>query len=216
MRWPISDTNSQMRFFSVRSPCITGAMHWSLEIFIRHLATAVPLLETDNISPVCRYIFEKWPVLIACNWKTSVMLASFSDKISIFHLGQTEHCLACSDGPLCEQHRALISFIWCRATQWTREYESPELSRFSPPSFEFCTVSSPLAGRVFEWAITQLDVREDPWLHIDQLCVRDLTSTRAFAAAKCCGRQRARRHRSPTFWGRASQWVSSRAASCSY
>ena len=27
-----------------------------LEIFISHLAAAVPLLETDNISPVCRYI----------------------------------------------------------------------------------------------------------------------------------------------------------------
>ena len=27
-----------------------------LEIFVRHLASAVSLLETDNISPVCRYI----------------------------------------------------------------------------------------------------------------------------------------------------------------
>ena len=27
-----------------------------LEIFICHFAAAVPLLETDNISPVCRYI----------------------------------------------------------------------------------------------------------------------------------------------------------------
>ena len=67
------DAMAQMRFFSVRSPCITGAMHWShplhraetellwnlsqylhymqsyLEIFICHLAAAVSFLETDNI-----------------------------------------------------------------------------------------------------------------------------------------------------------------------
>ena len=29
-----------------------------LEIFICHLASAVPLLESDNISPVCRYIMR--------------------------------------------------------------------------------------------------------------------------------------------------------------
>ena len=29
-----------------------------LEIFISHLAAAVPLLETDNILPVCRYIID--------------------------------------------------------------------------------------------------------------------------------------------------------------
>ena len=40
-----------------------------LEIFIRHLAAAVPLLETDNISPVWRHIIEIWPVLMACTWK---------------------------------------------------------------------------------------------------------------------------------------------------
>ena len=29
-----------------------------LELFISHLASAMPLLKTDNISPVCRYIIE--------------------------------------------------------------------------------------------------------------------------------------------------------------
>ena len=48
--------------------------------------------------------------------KNCNLLAAFWDKISMFHLGQTEHCLARGDGPLCAQHRALISFIWCRAT----------------------------------------------------------------------------------------------------
>ena len=74
---------------SVRSPCITWSMHWSdplhryLEIFISHSAAAVPLLETDNISPVCQYIIEIW--LFWC-WKIT------------FCLGQNIHI---SFGPNC-------------------------------------------------------------------------------------------------------------------
>ena len=43
-----------------------------LEMFIRHyghLVAAMPLLETDNTSPVSRYIIEIWPVLMICTWK---------------------------------------------------------------------------------------------------------------------------------------------------
>ena len=85
--------------------------------FIRHWAAAVPLLETDTISQgrVCRYIFEIWPVLMACTWKNRVLLAVYWDKISIFDLGQPEHRSARGNDPLCAQHRALISLIWCRA-----------------------------------------------------------------------------------------------------
>ena len=82
-----------------------------LEIFIHHLAAAVPFLETDNISPVCRYIFEIWPVLMACTWKIAFCLHSlavFWDKILIFHFGQRD-CLARGDCPFCTQHHALIS-----------------------------------------------------------------------------------------------------------
>ena len=39
-------------------------------------------------------------------------------------------------------------------------------------------------------------VRYDPWRHIDQLCIRALTSVRAFAAATCRVRLRARSSRS--------------------
>ena len=89
-----------------------------LEIFIHHLAAAVPFLETDNISPVCRYIFEIWPVLMACTWIA----------------------FCC---PLCTQHWALISSFdvvlpnerkklsWI---DWTIE--------IFPPRAEFCSVSS--------------------------------------------------------------------------
>ena len=64
-------------------------------------------------------------------------------------------------------------------------------SRFPPPSVEVCSVGSPRAGRVFEWAITQPIVRDDPWHHIVQLCIRARTSARTFAAATCCARPRA-------------------------
>ena len=74
--------------------------------------------------------------------------------------------------------------------------ESTEQSRFPPPSVEFCSVGSPRACRVFEWAITQPIVRDDPWHHIDLLCIRALTSARAFAAATCRAGPRARPHRS--------------------
>ena len=76
--------------------------------------------------------------------------------------------------------------------------ESTEPSRFpSPPArVEFCSVGSTRAGLVFEWAITQPIVRDDPWHHIHPLCIRALTSARAFAAATWCARPRARRRRS--------------------
>ena len=74
--------------------------------------------------------------------------------------------------------------------------ESTELSRFPPSRVEFCLVDSPRAGRVFEWAIAQFIVRDDPWHHIDQLCICALTSAHAFAAATCCARTCASSHRS--------------------
>ena len=58
-----------------------------LENFLCHQAAAVPVLPTDNLSPVCRYITEIWPVLMACTWKNRVLLAAFWVKISIFHFG---------------------------------------------------------------------------------------------------------------------------------
>ena len=87
-----------------------------LETFVCHLAAAVPVLETDNISPVCPYIVGIWSILMACTWKNRVQLAAFWDKKSIFPLGQTEHLLARDDGPFCAPHHALNSFIWCNAT----------------------------------------------------------------------------------------------------
>ena len=137
----------QLWICSVRSSCITEVMCWShpwhraervtvkfwsqclqylqryLEFFSSHLAAAVPLLETDNISQVCQYIIQIWPVLMACTWKNRDLLTEFCDKISIFssYLGWTEHSSARCDCPLCTQHHALISFFWCHATWWTWE-----------------------------------------------------------------------------------------------
>ena len=87
-----------------------------LEIFIIHLAAAVTLLQTDSTTSVCRHIFEIWPVLMAFTWKNRDVLVAFWKKISISHLGQTEHRSVRADGPRCVQHRDRISFIWCGAT----------------------------------------------------------------------------------------------------
>ena len=105
----------KIAILKIWSQCLLFVQSY-LENFLCHQAAAVPVLPTDNLSPVCRYITEIWPVLMACTWKNRVLLAAFWVKISIFHLGQTEHRSARGDGPLCAQHRALISFIWCRAT----------------------------------------------------------------------------------------------------
>ena len=122
-----------------------------LENFLCHQAAAVPVLPTDNLSPVCRYITEIWPVLMACTWKNRVLLAAFWDKISIFHLGQTEHRSARGDGPLCAPHRALISFIsWRYLVKARNQAESTEQSRFPPPNFvrcrQNCWPSAPTPG----------------------------------------------------------------------
>ena len=72
--------------------------------------------------------------------------------------------------------------------------ESTELRDFPLHTLSFAR-SVPLAhrsaGRVFEWAITQPIVRDDPCHHINQLCIRAVTSARTFAAATCCARPRA-------------------------
>ena len=73
---------------------VLAKISWYFHQSLQGLAAAVPLLEIDNISLVCRYIIEICPVLMACTWKNRVLLAAFWDKISIFHLGQTEHCWA--------------------------------------------------------------------------------------------------------------------------
>ena len=89
--------------FAVWEACVTEAMHlshpshnaervsvkfWSqhlqylqsyLETFISHSAAAVTLLETDNISPVCRYIVQIWHLMLAWTWKNCVLLAAFWD-----------------------------------------------------------------------------------------------------------------------------------------
>ena len=78
----------------------------------------------------------------------------------------------------------------------SNQAESTEDSRFPPPCVEFCSVGSPRACRTFERA-TQPIVRDDPWHHIDQLCMRALTPARAFAAEACRAGPRARKSQIP-------------------
>ena len=55
-----------------------------LEIFMRHLAAAEPLLETNNISPVCRHIMEICPVLMTCTEKIAFCLQRSGTKYRYF------------------------------------------------------------------------------------------------------------------------------------
>ena len=72
---------------------------------------------------------------------------------------------------------------------------------FPPPHVEFCSVGSPRAGHVFEWAITQPIVCCGPWHHIDLLCIcGSHFGALVFAAATCCARPRACSSRSVNIW----------------
>ena len=139
-------------FVGVRIPCITGAMHrshpshraetellWNFGVstcsiaklsrkFHPSLSDCSALAENRQYITGLSIYYRIRPVLMACTWKYRVLLAAFWDKISIFHLGQTELRSARGDGLLRTPHRALISFIWCCATQWTRETELNRLN----------------------------------------------------------------------------------------
>ena len=77
-------------------------LHSYLEVFISDLAAAVPLLKTDNISPVCWYIIEIWPVLMTCTWKNLVLLAvkfadvAFRRSLGSPHFAQRKTLVHCN------------------------------------------------------------------------------------------------------------------------
>ena len=190
----------------------------NLEIFMHHLAFAVPLLETDNISPICQYIINVWTALMTCTLKNRDLLVASSDKISIFNLGQTEHCSARGDGPRCAQHRALISFLWCSPTQRTRE---TELNRLNHRDFPLHTLS-------FAWWVPHVQVAFSSEPSRNLLCatILDIISTsrayvlslrRARSPPPHAAQDPARAAADPsTFWWFTSQWVSFRATGFSY
>ena len=51
---------------------------WNFQPWNFHpsLRAAVPLLKTDNLSPICRCIIEIWPVLMAWTWQNCVFALS--------------------------------------------------------------------------------------------------------------------------------------------
>ena len=68
-------------------PSLCPKLSWN---FLLHLVgqgivvAAVPMLQTDNISQVCRYIIETWPAMIACNWKIVFYLQHSGIKYRYF------------------------------------------------------------------------------------------------------------------------------------
>ena len=169
-----------------------------LEIFIRHFAAAVPLLETDNISQVCWYIIKICPVSMACAWKNHVLLAAFWDKNLDISLGPNGalHCAQQWSTVSAESRSYWLHLMLCYLVNARNWAELTEKSRFLPPTVEVCLVCPQRAGLVFEWEITQPTVRDDYWHYIEQLCICAFTSARAFAATTCHTRPRARSSRS--------------------
>ena len=55
-----------------------------LEMFIRHIAAAAPLLKSDNTSQVCQYIFEICPVLWLVTEKFGIGLQRSGTKYRYF------------------------------------------------------------------------------------------------------------------------------------
>ena len=133
-------------------------------------------------------------------------------------LNSKEHCLARDDGPLCKQHSAVITFIWCSSIYWTRE---TKLNRLNNRDFPLHSLSFALLVLLVHVAFSGEPLR-------NLLCVTilDIILT-SYSCMLSLGRTlspppndawdaktaRAAAAGPSTFWWRASQWVSLRAAS---
>ena len=60
--------------FGESVPAVLAKLPWNFHLSLSGCST---LAENDNISPVPRYLIEKWPALIACTWKNWVPPAAF-------------------------------------------------------------------------------------------------------------------------------------------
>ena len=116
--WILAKCNGwflELWFCSVRSTCIPEAMHWShpshraeadfCEILESVLAVCAKLFwnfhqSLRGCSALAGYLqyitclsiyYQDMTCFMVYRWKNSVLLYSFWDKISIFHLGKTEH-----------------------------------------------------------------------------------------------------------------------------
>ena len=184
----------------------------SLEIFICHPAAPVPLLETNNISPVdilSRHGLFWWLV----PEKIASCLQRSGKKYRYFTWANGEQLRA-----QWWQHRARNSYIWCCAAKWTRETKLNRLSYLNFPqhllSFA-CLVSRVLVAFSSEPSrnllhTTIIDIKSTS-------CANVLSFRRARSQQPHAARDSALAAAGPSkFWRRTSQIVSLRAASCSY
>ena len=145
---------------------------------------------------------------------------AFWDKISKFHLGQTENSSARCDGHSVRSIAlSFASFYVGLPSEGKKPSWIDWTIEISPSTRWFLLCWFPQACHVFKWAIAQPFVLDNPRHHIDLSCICALTSACAFAAATVCSsaRDRARAAAGPsTFWLCASQWVPLRSACWSY
>ena len=164
-----------------------------LQIFIYHLVAAVPLLETDNISLVCWYVIKIWPVLIACTWKNCIL------KFCLQRSGTNYRYIIWAKWSSARRC-AMVHSACCITLLLASLYVVLPSECEKQSQINWTIKISPARHWVLlnERAITQPVVRDNPWHHIDQLCMRALTAERvgSTAAATCSARQHAPHSRS--------------------
>ena len=111
---------------------------------------------TDNISPVCRYIIEICPVLMACasivHEKIAFCLQRSGTKYRYFIWAKRS---TARHPAMVRSARSIalilasfdVSLPSIRLVNVRNRAESNERSRFFPPRVELCSVGFPLAGR---------------------------------------------------------------------
>ena len=190
------------------------------EKFLCHQAAAVPVLPTNNISLVCRYITEIWPVSMACTWKICVLLAEFWGKIMpkyryfIWAKRSTALCTvmihsACSIVLLLASFDVLLPSE-SKKQSWIDNRDFPlKLLIFALliPRHHVAFSSEPSCNLL---GATILDI-------ISTCCAHVLSLLRARSPPPHAARDSARAAAGPsTFWLSTSQWVPFRSAGWSY
>ena len=145
-------------------------------------------IEVKSISPVCRYIIEIWPVVIACNWK------KFRSACSI--LGQN---ITVSFGPIIAANGALLSAS-CHIALLLASFDAVLPTKREKPSWTDWTIEISPSTRLvlFSW----FSARRSRFRvsHHATFCARlscrSVVHTCSHFGARICARPRARRHRS--------------------
>ena len=112
-------------------PAVFAKLSWNFHL---SLSGCSALAGNRQYITVLLIYYPDMPCFDGLHLKKSCSACSVLGQSIDVSFGQTEHCSARGNGPLCAPHRALISFIWFRTTQWTREFKLNLLNNQDFPS----------------------------------------------------------------------------------